>query len=116
MSAEKNPEKDPKKDPEKETEKMNFEFIEESEIESVKRGRKAVVIPEMVQFLAKAKVGQNVKLNGLALGETFATAEEKKTAKASVSATIRNQAKIAGWNKVRIVWTIENIPVAKRVA
>lgn len=104
------------KDPEKGKEEMDFEFINESEIESVKRGRKAVVIPELVQFLAKAKVGQNVKLNKLALVGEFATAEDKKTAKASVSATIRNQSKIAGWNKVRIVWTIENVPVAKRVA
>lgn len=95
---------------------FSFEFIEESEIESVKRGRKAVVIPAMVEFFAKAKVGQIVKVANLALGDEFVTAEDKKTAKAANSAIIRNQAKIAGWKKVRITWDIKNVPYAKKVS
>lgn len=99
-----------------ENNEFKFEFINEDEIESVKRGRKAVVIPEMVAFFAKAKVGQIVKVGNLALTEEFATAEDKKTAKAANSAIIRNQAKIAGWKKVRITWDIKNVPYAKKVS
>lgn len=109
-SASGNPEENDKEN------EMDFEFINEEEIESVKRGRKAIVIPEMVQFMAKAKVGQIVKLANLALVEDFATAEDKKNAKATNSAIIRSQAKIAGWVKVRITWDIKNVPYAKKIA
>lgn len=94
---------------------MDFEFIDETEIVSVKRGRKTVVIAEMVEFLSKAKVGQSVKLNGFALDSAL-DAETKRKAKATNSATIRNQAKIAGWAKVAIIWDVTGFPVAKRIA
>ena len=96
--------------------KMEFEFIEESEIESVKRGRKAIVVPELVAFLTKAKVGQTVKVPTFALDSSLATAEEKKTAKAKNSATLRVQAKNAGWKKVAIIWDVNNTPFLKRTA
>lgn len=105
-------EKDPAKGKDKE---MDFEFIDESEIESVKRGRKPIVITEMVAFMSKAKVGQIVKLANLAIDSAL-DAESKKKAKATNSATIRAQAKNANWVKVGIVWDKNGIPYAKRKA
>jgi hypothetical protein len=100
----------------KEENKMEFEFINEDEIESVKRGRKAIVIPELVAFMAKAKVGQIVKVSTFALVGEFDTVEDKKNAKATNASTIRSQAKLAGWNDLRITWDINNVPFAKRTA
>lgn len=95
---------------------MNFEFIEESEIESVKRGRKAIVIPELVEFLTKAKVGQLVKVTMFALDNELVEPEDKKNAKAKNSATLRAQAKASGWAKVGIIWDTKNVPFLKRLA
>ena len=94
---------------------MDFEFIDESAIESVKRGRKPVVIGEMVAFFAKAKVGQTIKVANLSI-DLALDAESKKKMKAAHSATIRNQAKIAEWKKVSIKWDTKGIPYAKREA
>lgn len=108
--------------------KMDFEFIEESEIESVKRGRKAIVIPELVEFLAKAKVGQIVQVKMFALGTEFVPTKnmtlaqvtelnlEKKNAKATASATLRSQAKSSGWSKVGIIWDTNNVPNLKKIS
>ena len=95
---------------------MKFEFIEESEIESVKRGRKAVVIPELVQFLAKAKVGQIVRVSMFALDNEIVTAEDKKNAKAKNSAILRAQAKASGWAKCSITWDVNNVPFLKKIS
>ena len=94
---------------------MEFEFIEESEIESVKRGRKANVVPELVEFLSKAKVGQMVKVAMFALDSELVTPEDKKNAKAKNSATLRAQAKASGWSKVGIIWDVKNVPFLKRL-
>jgi hypothetical protein len=96
--------------------KMEFEFIEESEIESVKRGRKAIVIPELVAFLSKAKVGQTVRVAMFALDNEIVTLEDKKTAKAKNSATLRAQAKASGWAKVAIIWDVNNVPFLKKIS
>jgi hypothetical protein len=95
---------------------MNFEFIEESEIESVKRGRKAIVIPELVEFLTKAKVGQIVKVAMFALDNETVAIEDRKNAKASASATLRSQAKASGWAKVGIIWDTNNVPFLKKIS
>jgi hypothetical protein len=95
---------------------MEFEFIEESEIESVKRGRKAIVIPELVAFLSKAKVGQTVRVAMFALDNEIVTLEDKKTAKAKNSATLRAQAKASGWAKVAIIWDVNNVPFLKKIS
>lgn len=94
---------------------MDFEFIEESEIESVKRGRKSLIIPELVQFLAKAKVGQTVKVPTFAIDSAIVEALDKKNAKAKASATLRVQAKNAGWKKVTIIWDVNAVPFVKRL-
>lgn len=95
---------------------MDFEFINEEEIESVKRGRKAHVVPELVAFLSKAKVGQTVRVSMFALDKEIVTAEDKKNAKAKNSAILRSQAKASGWVKVGIIWDINNVPFLKKIA
>lgn len=95
------------------SEEMGFEFINEDEIQSVKRGRKATVIPEMVAFFQKAKVGQNVKIARFALEATIR--EEIVKEKAKKNATIKAQAKLAGWKNVSVKWDVTGIPVAKRL-
>jgi hypothetical protein len=66
--------------------------------------------------MAKAKVGQIVKVSTFALVGEFDTVEDKKNAKATNASTIRSQAKLAGWNDLRITWDINNVPFAKRTA
>lgn len=124
------------KDPDKESEKdkpMDYEFIDEKEIESVKRGRKPRVIAEMVAFFAKAKVGQMAKIGSMAIDSALYAeldsarkandnakvqeiVSEIKSTKAAISATIRTQAKIANWKKVSIKWDTKGTPYAKREA
>jgi hypothetical protein len=94
---------------------MNFEFIDESEIESVKRGRKSFVMPELVNFLIKAKVGQTVKVPTFAIESTIVDALDRKNAKAKASAILRTQAKNAGWKKVGIIWDVNAVPFVKRL-
>lgn len=95
---------------------MKWEFIDENEIESVKRGRKANVVPELVAFLSKAKVGQTVRVAMFALDNEIVTLEDKKNAKAKNSAILRSQAKASGWAKCAIIWDTNNIPFLKRIA
>lgn len=112
---------------------MDYQFIDENEIDSVKRGRKPRLTPELVAFFATAKVGQIVKLQKFALdpalyaGLDKATKEknealakeilaEIKLCKSSVSAKIRIHALHANWKKIGIVWDKIGVPYAKRKA
>jgi hypothetical protein len=112
---------------EKENE-MNFEFIDESEIESVKRGRKPKIDSEMVAFFNSAKVGQLIKVTKLGIDSAILSAIQKETDKVKIaelmaemkrqkatnSAMIRAQARLANWNKVSVRWDKNGIPYAKR--
>lgn len=86
---------------------MDFEFIEESDMESVKRGRKTTVPAELVKALATVPKGKAVKLTALA-GDTT-DAKAYKAHKASTSATIRSAGKQAGV-KVAISWSPAGVP------
>lgn len=114
-------------------EKMDFEFIDESEIQSVKRGRKPIVIAELIAFMEKAKVGQTAKIGGFAIDSALYAeldsayknddkekakeiVSEIKSRKATVSVTIRSHARYAGWKKVAIMWDTKGMPFAKRIA
>lgn len=109
---------------------MDFEFIDESEIESVKRGRKAHIDNEMISFFQKAKVGQMIKIAKLAIDQNLInelakaidkdqiaelTAEIKRI-KAKNSAMIRVQAQRSNWKKANIIWDKFGVPYAKRQA
>jgi len=72
---------------------MDFEFIDENEIEAVKRGRKSTVPPELVQALASMPKGKAVVLRDLALDPK---SDDYKSDKQSVSAMIRSAGVQAG--------------------
>jgi hypothetical protein len=89
---------------------MDFEFIDETDMESVKRGRKTTVPAELVRALATVPKGKVIKLTALAGDTTDATAY--KAHKASTSATIRSAGKQAGV-KVAISWSPAGVPQVK---
>lgn len=88
---------------------MDFEFIDENEIESVKRGRKSTVPQALVDALAKMPAGKAVVVRDLALDPK---ADEYKTQKATVSSTIRQAGKLAGV-EVAIAWSPNGVPQVK---
>lgn len=92
---------------------MDFEFIDESDVESVKRGRKSTVPTELVKALATVPKGKAVKLTALAGDVT--NAEAYKAHKASTSATIRSAGKQAGV-KVAISWSRAGVPQVRVTA
>ena len=86
---------------------MDFEFIDEGDIESVKRGRKSTVSPELVEAFRKVPAGKAVKITALAGNP--ADAETYKAHKASASATIRSASAQAG-KKAKISWSSAGVP------
>lgn len=89
---------------------MDFEFIDETDMESVKRGRKTTVPAELVEALASVPKGKVIKLTALA-GDTTDTVAYKAH-KANASATIRSAGKVAGV-KVAISWSPAGVPQVK---
>ena len=85
---------------------MDFEFIDENDIESVKRGRKSEVPTELVELLTKCPQGKAIVLRDYAGNPND---EDYKSYKASTSATIRNAGKLAGV-KVAIAWSPAGVP------
>ena len=86
---------------------MDFEFIDENEIESVKRGRKSTVSPELVEAFRKVPAGKAVKVTALAGNP--ADAEAYKLHKASASAMLRSAGAQAG-KTVKISWSSAGVP------
>ena len=85
---------------------MDFEIIDQSEIEAVSRGRKSTVPAELVEALAKMPKGQAIRIKGLALDTK---SDDYKNDKASVSAMIRSAGVQAGV-QVAISFSPEGIP------
>lgn len=89
---------------------MDFEFIDETDVQSVKRGRKTTVPSELVEMLTKLPKGKVALLRQYALDPT---AEDYKTQKASKSAMLRKAGELAGFD-VSIVWSPQGVPQVKR--
>lgn len=89
-----------------ESQTMKYEYIEEAEVEVVKRGRKSTVSPEVVEAIKNIPTGKVVKFTDLALDPTDA---DYKNAKASVSAMLRQAGAQAG-KKVSVRFTPTGIP------
>ena len=89
---------------------MDFEFIDEADIQSVKRGRKTTVPSELVEMLTKLPKGQAVLLRQFALDPK---ADDYKTQKASKSAMLRKAGELAGL-EVSITWSPAGVPQVKR--
>lgn len=88
---------------------MDFEFIDESAIQGVKRGRKSTCPPELVDALSKLPKGKAMVVKAFALDPKSATYGKDKATK---GATIRTAGKQAGV-KVSIVWTPAGVPQVK---
>lgn len=89
---------------------MNFEFIDESDIEAVSRGRKSNASPELVKALATCPKGKAIRLSEFA-GD-ISDQEAYKTHKQNASATLRSAGKLAGV-KVSIQWSPTGVPQVK---
>lgn len=85
---------------------MKYEYIEESEVEVVKRGRKSTVSPEVVDAIKNIPAGKTVKFTEFALNPAD---EDYKNNKASVSAMLRQAGKQAG-TEVGIRFTPNGVP------
>lgn len=85
---------------------MDFEFIDENDVESVKRGRKSTVPQELVDALRSIPKGKVLVISAYGLDPK---AEDYKNAKASASAVIRSAGKQAGL-KVTISWSPKGVP------
>ena len=85
---------------------MEFEFIEEGDIEAVRRGRKSNVPAELVEALRTMPKGKAVRIKDMAVDMKSA---DVKNEKASTSAVIRSAGKQAGV-KVAISWSPEGVP------
>lgn len=92
---------------------MEFEFIEDGDMEFAKRGRQPVVnvaLRDALAQFAKAPKGKRLALKGLALD---VKADDYKVAKARVSAVIRSHAKMVGLT-VTVAWSLTGVPTVVR--
>lgn len=85
---------------------MEFEFIDEDDIESVKRGRKSAVPQELIDLVKSLPAGKACKLTEFA-GDP--ADEEYKTYKARINSTIHSAGKLAGV-KLKINWSPAGVP------
>ena len=101
-------EKGKKKDSE-----MEYEFIEENEMQLAKRGRKAKVNSEMVAKFQKAPKNKRFTVREFLPENGMPSVEEKEMvnlAKAKVNSEIRKHLKMAGVSEYAIQWTLDLIP------
>ena len=90
---------------------MDFEFIDENEMEFTPRGRKSTVPKELVDAIRKMPKGKVLRLTAFTVNPKADTA---KADKARVGAIIRSASAQAGV-KVSIRWSSAGVPqVAKR--
>ena len=85
---------------------MDFEIIDENEIEAVRRGRKSTVPAELVEALRTMPKGKAIRIADMALDPK---SEDYKNDKASVSAILRSAGKQAGV-EVAISWSSAGVP------
>lgn len=85
---------------------MDFEFIDEADIQAVKRGRKTTAPRELVEALTKLPKGKVLLVTQFALDPK---AEDYKTKKATKTATLRKAGQLAGV-EVSVVWSPAGVP------
>lgn len=86
---------------------FEFEIIDETEIESVSRGRKSSVPQELIDGLRGLKAGKAVRIPSQKLDPASVT---YKTDKARVSAVLRTAMRAAGHKGFSIIFTPEGVP------
>jgi hypothetical protein len=85
---------------------MQFEVINESEMQFISRGRKSTVAPELVEQIKKLAKGKAIAVTSM---KVTAKGNEAKTERARYGAQIRAAAKQAG-RKVTIRWSVAGVP------
>jgi len=90
----------------------DFEEIEESEIQSVPRGRKSEVDPALVEGLRNLKAGKAIRIPSKKLD---VKSVNYKTQKAALSAQLRAACRAAGWEP-SITFSPDGVPQVKRKA
>ena len=85
---------------------MDFEFIDEGDIEGVKRGRKSQVPQELVEAFKALKAGQAIRLTAFSQDPAD---PDYKNLKATASSTIRQAGTQAGV-KTKIAWSPAGVP------
>lgn len=88
-----------------------FEFIDSSEVEFVRRGRKSNIDANLVANLAKLPKGKSVAITSL---RQDPKADTYKTDKARVSSQIRTACQSAGIDGFRILWSPAGVPQVVR--
>ena len=88
-----------------------FEVVSASDIQFVRRGRKAKVSPELVSALAKLAKGNALVLKGMAQDPKSAT---YATDKSRISSQIRQACRMAKVEDFRILWTPAGVPQVVR--
>lgn len=83
-----------------------FEFVNESELDFSRRGRKSQVSQALVTAISKMKKGQALKLSGMTVNPSSPKA---KTEKARISAQIRQAGRLAK-RSIGIRWSVAGVP------
>lgn len=87
----------------------DFEIVDSASVSFVRRGRKAVVDPGMVEKLSNLPKGKGLSIKKFALDPTSTTYAKDK---GRVSSQIRNACKQAGLptGTYEIRWSVDGIP------
>ena len=87
------------------------EFLDASEIEFVRRGRKSNIDPDLVNLLARLPKGKAVALNSLRQDPTH---PDYAGIKSRISAQVRSACKSAGLTDHSIRWSPSGVPQVVR--
>jgi hypothetical protein len=85
---------------------MDFEIIDGSEVVAVKRGRKSTVPPALVEAMKSLPTGKALRVPTL---KCDPKADNFKSAKSTVSASLRKAGELAGL-RIGIAWSPDGVP------
>lgn len=89
----------------------DFEIVDSKSVSFVRRGRKAVVDPVLVEKLSGLPVGKGLTIRKMALDVNSPTYAKDKS---RISSRIRNACKQAGLATFEIRWSVDGIPSVVR--
>lgn len=92
-----------------------IEFVDFSEMELAKRGRKPIVDEILLEAMKAMKKDQAIRINRMTI-QSNGDPKDLKKDQAKISARIRNHAKMAGWEKTFVAFQNGVTPIVKRLA
>lgn len=102
----------PEENPKENDSELNFEIIDESEMEFAKRGRKSNLNPEFIEQMKKLQIGKLYAIREFQIvGET--DKEIIKTKKSGIAMKLRSALRQANRQEFQIKWTTDLIPCVK---